>query len=318
MDKKISVILLITLSLFIFSSIAFASDNEIYGDRVSIFKDTEVKADTDLMGDVISIFGDVEVNGNVDGDIVTIFGSIDINGEVDGSTITIFGNVDISEEGYISEDKVQIIGRNGVVSPDSQVGGGEVNILATKDFAFGNMITGFSGLVFILFILFFIKGLFGFIGSIIFVLILPEKMKKVTDATTERIPRRFGIGLLTMIIYWLFLTVGSAIIIGIPVIIILVPAVTILGIGGNTAIKLAIGRKVDGKKHWSLMTQLIVGSLIYFILELTIILKPILYLAKIVGIGAIVDTKFGTVEYFNENDYKNNYPPVNDDRDKIE
>ncbi|MBS4539538.1 hypothetical protein GOQ27_13765 [Clostridium sp. D2Q-11] len=315
MYKKISI--LVILTLLIFTSVAFAVDNEIYGDKISIFEDINISEGTTLGGTVVSIFGDVNIEGDIDGDVVTIFGSLDLDGEVDGSTVTIFGNVDMSSDALITGDKVQIFGRSNVISPRSQIGGGEVSILANDNFVFGNMITGFSGLLFLIFIIVFIKALFGFIGSVIFVLVAPEKMNKITDATVVNIPRRFGIGLLVMIIYWLFLTIGSAIIIGIPVILLLLPLMTIAGVGGNTAIKIAIGRKVGSNSSWTIMTQLIVGSLIYLLLELTLIIKPILYLGKLLGIGAIVDTKFGTVEYFNDNQYIKNYPPRDNENNKL-
>jgi len=300
---KISFMLLIVLSLI--TSIAFASDTSTYGDKLGIFKDVRILKDQTLRGTIITIFGDSQIDGMVDGDVAAIFGSVKVNGTVDGDVISIFGRVDMGSNSVITRDKVQIIGGAGHDPDTARVGGDEVNIVY-----FNNVVPGIGAVLIFLMILILIKSIVGFFFSLILVAAAPDRMKKITDSVSVNMPRKFGIGLLVIVGYYLFTLIGVTIVIGIPIVPILALVVALLGFTGNTAVKIAIGRKIGKSREWSELTQLLVGTVIYTLLELTIILKPVLYLAKLVGIGAAIDTRIGTVDFWGQNK-KNSMPAYN-------
>lgn len=309
---KIAVVLLVMLSVL--AGTALASDTVIYGDRIGIFRNINIHNDVNMRGDAISIFGNVKVNGNLRGDAVAVFGSVEVNGTVDGSVVSIFGRIDMGQGATITRDKVQIIGGVGRRGEASRVMGDEINVMR-----FNNFIPGLWGLAVFLMILVAIKTIISFIFSLILVSAAPERMDKIASSLSVNLPKKFGIGFLVMVVYWLFIPLSAAIVIGIPLIPIAMILMTFAGFAGNTAIKLAIGRKIGKGKEWSNITQLIVGTIIYLLAEITLVLKPVLYLAKIASIGAIADTRIGTVDYYSQDKTKDT-PAYNviDSKDKNE
>lgn len=304
--KKIlnSALIIITLVILL-SSFALA-DGNYRGDKVGLFQDIEINSDSSVRGNIIGIFGDVKNDGEIFGNVVTIFGDVDMNGTVKGNVVSIFGSINMKGNSRITGNRVQVLGGTPLKSRNSIVVGNET------DLYFDAIVPNLSVLMIVILSLLALKAFLSFIFSLILVAVVPDRLNNVVDSIGFDIVRRFGIGLLTSVIYVVSLVILSAIIIGLPLIPVLILVMFLLGFGGNTAIKIAIGRKIS-KGKWSLYTELIVGTIIYTLLELTIILKPILYLAKLVGIGAIVDTKIGTVYHWGENNKKEVKIMINDE-----
>lgn len=306
-------IITITFVLFILvaSTIAYAGDNNIYGDRIGIFKDIELEKGNTLNGSMVSIFGDIEVDGNLKGEAVSVFGNIIVNGDVRGETVSIFGNQNIN--GNIGGGTVSIFGTTNM-GPNSIIRGDRIQILGGKvQIPSSSVIYGenfdisiFKGsinlnkIITFIFILGVFKAIISFILSFILVASMPERMDKITDGIQDRTIRKLGIGLLVLVINITATTILGIIIIGIPVLPILWLAMMLLGFSGKTSIRLFIGRKIKGSKNWSNTKELVIGSIVYFLLEITIILQPILYVAKIIGMGSTIDTKIGTVKHWSE------------------
>lgn len=293
MKKKIAISLLVIL--LITTSVVFATETIYEGSKLALFKDIKINGDTHIKGEIISIFSDVEVNGTVDGDVISIFGNTIVDGKVDGNTLSVFGSVDMGENSIITRDRIQILGGVNERPNSSIVSGEEVGIMLV-----GGFFTGITGLIIIILFLIIGKFIISFILSILLVALIPDRINKITDKATNNILRNFAIGLVTTVIIYLAFILSTATVVGIILLPFLAIAKVILGFIGNTTIKIAIGRRIGKNKSWTNMTELIIGSFIYLILDLTIVLKPILYLAKFIGIGAIIDTRGGKKDYIKE------------------
>ncbi len=291
--KKVRLLACILVFLTIMTGIVLASDKVINGDKILIFKDLRIPEEIELEGNIIAIFSDVIVDGSVDGEIVSIFGKVEVNGTIDGDVVSVLGNVDMGDKALVSRDMIQIAIGDDDRPTTSIVRGEEITIRL-----FRSEISGISAFIYFFLIFLILSNIFGFIISAILVATIPDRMNKITDATTVRIGRRLGIGILAVIIFYAAVVILGVIFIGVPLIPILGILMWLLGLGGNTAVKLAIGRRIGQKGEWSNITQLIVGSLIYTLMDITIILKPVLYLAKLVGMGAVIDTQIGTKEHW--------------------
>ena len=136
--------------------------------------------------------------------------------------------------------------------------------------------------------------------SFALVAVMPQRMSNITTEYNENMLRKLGIGLLLYVIYIAILTILGAIIIGIPLIPVVIFAMGVVGFGGKTSVRLFIGRMIKGDKSWSIYKELFIGSLVYLLIDITVILKPVLYIGKIIGVGSIVDTKVGSVKYWGE------------------
>ncbi len=291
------------LMMMVTTGMVFASNSIDQGSKFVLFKDFKVEEDVMLVGNIVGIFSDVEIDGTVSGDVVSIFGSVKTKGRIDGSLIAMLGRVDLDDNAIINKDKVQILSSSST-SSNVFVRGNRINVMS-----FESQLSGITILLIVIMIVFIIKNIIDFILSLILLLAIPEKINKITDAATQRIGRRFGIGILVVLLFYVSSIVFGLLgffIIGIPFLFMLVILRWLINIGGKTAIKLAIGRRLCKKEGCSHITQLILGSLIYLLIEITIIGAVILYLGKLVGIGAIIDTKIGTVDNI---DINNKKPP---------
>lgn len=293
--KNFKIVTIVLIMLLLTTGIVFAADSIDHGDKILLFKDMKIEEDVMIRGDIIAIFSDVEIDGMVDGEVVSVFGDIGINGTVDGDVVSVLGRIDLGDNAIITRDKIQVLSGIGRTSSAS-VRGDEINIIS-----FEHQLPGIAILLIAIMVIFVIKNIIDFLLSLILLAAIPERMDKITVATTQRTGRRFGIGILAVISFYASSAILGAIIIGAPAVLILVLLKWLLGIGGKTAIKLSIGRKIGKNGDWSQITQLIVGSLIYLIIDVTLVGALILYLGKLIGMGAVIDTRVGTTDYWDMN-----------------
>ncbi|MTI71965.1 MAG: hypothetical protein FH751_17090 [Firmicutes bacterium] len=313
MNKKR--VIIITLLIVFMAATGYCYDDTIYGEKVGIFKDIHIEENVDMIGNIVSIFGDVEIDGNVDGDVVSILGSIDLDGTIDGNTVSILGRTKMAPGSTITQNKVQILGGSDGKASSAIVRGEDINV-----FGFFNILPGIWGLLIIIMVILTIKTLVALLFSIILVVIAPERTDFIAERVSVNMPRKFGIGLVITIAFYVITPVLAAIFIGIPFLLVLIPLKGLLEFGGNTVVKIALGKRLGRNRDWSTLTELLVGTIIFWLADITIILKPVLYLAKLVGMGAIIDTKIGTVDNFNESNmvnYNGNTNNENIEVDKI-
>ena len=287
--------------MMVTTGMVFASNSIDQGSKFVLFKDFKVEEDVMLVGNIIGIFSDVEIDGTVNGDVVSIFGSVKTKGIIDGILVSILGRVDLGDNAIINQDKVQIFSSS-AISSNAFVRGNIIDVMS-----FESQLSGITILLIVIMIVFIIKNIIDFVLSLILLLGVPKRINKITDAATQRIGRRFGIGILVVLFFYvssIVLGLLGFFIIGIPFLLVLLILKWLINIGGKTAIKLAIGRKLCKKEGCSQITQLILGSLIYLLIEITIIGAFVLYLGKLVGIGAVIDTKIGSADNIDINNRK--------------
>lgn len=313
--KKLKLFISMLVILTLTTGIVLAADKVANGDKILFFRDITIDEEIRFNGDIIAIFSDVKIDGIMDGDIISIFGKTEINKTLDGTIISLLGDIDMVENVIITGDKVQITVGDEDIPSTVVIGGEEITMKL-----FTNEMSGITALIIFLLIFFGIKNIIGFILSAILTAIVPERIDKITEETTVRIGRRMGLGIIAILIFYSATTILGVMVIGVPLIPILFIFKWLLGLGGNTALKLAIGRKISKESNWSKMTELIVGSLIYLLLDITIILKPLLYLGKLTGMGAVIDTRIGVVDKwdsYSKKGYKDKpaYKVVNKEED---
>lgn len=291
--KSLRIVAILLVMLILTTGVVFAAESISHGDKLVLFKTFEVNKDEMMRGDIIAIFSTVNIDGMVDGGVISIFGDLEINGTVDGDVVSVLGRANLGDNATITKDKIQILSDIGRDS-NASVGGDVINIISFK-----HQLPGIAILLISIIIVLIIKNVFEFILSVILLVSIPERIDKITDATTKRVGRRFGIGVLTVVLFYATSAVLGVTVIAAPVVFILVLAKWLLGLGGKKAIKLVIGQKFDRKKKWSRITHLILGSLVYLLIDITIVGSFILYFGKLVGMGAIVDTRIGTTDQWN-------------------
>ncbi|MFZ5968219.1 MAG: hypothetical protein ACOYVK_13730 [Bacillota bacterium] len=284
--------IVLTVILFILATTSvFGVAVKDVADMVGIFRDVFVPANTQVNGSAIAIFGDVDMEGSISGDAVAIFGDVKVDGKVGGSAIAIFGSIHLTNKADVSVDAVQILGGKMEEEAGSYVGGQKLSIAS-----FG--ISGISGMSILLLIILSItlgKIIIAYIFSVIAVLLFPDQFDRMAREVSINMERKLVIGLLLTIGFYVLGAIMFMVIIGIPFFILLIPLMTLLGFAGNTAVKLAIGKKIGASRTqpWSQMMELFIGTLVYGLIEITMIGKVAIFLGKSIGIGTVIDTKFG-------------------------
>jgi len=284
------IIPVVMVCLILLTGIVFAKDTRIVTDRVVLFHNIQVASNEEVRGSVVSIFGNADIDGKVSGDLVTIFGNSTIDGTVMGNVVSIFGGIKLGSSGKIQGDAVQIMGGM-QEEPGSYIGGARISI---SDFGIPG-ISGFPMLLMLILIWTIAKLIIGYVVSVIAVLIFPQKFDHMADSAAVDIGRKFLIGIMIIIGYYVVAAMLVMVVIGIPFVLLLAPLMALLGFTGNTAVKLSIGKKLGRSlgRDWSQMTELFMGTLLYGFVDLTIIGKSATFLAKAIGIGAVIDSKGG-------------------------
>ncbi|MBS3995347.1 MAG: hypothetical protein KGZ33_06085 [Alkaliphilus sp.] len=279
--------------IIIISGTAVGIENRIISDVVGIFRKINVASNEEVRGSAVAIFGDVNVRGKVDGDAVAIFGNVSIDGVVTGNAVSLFGGISLTNKGKIVGDAVQILGDGISEEVGSSIGGARLSIGSLNRLG----LPGFSALFLLIFIYTIIKLIIGYILSVIALLIFPQRFHNMADSVFVEVGRKFLIGIMIVIGFYVLVTMLVMVVLGIPFVLLLTPLMMVLGFTGNTAVRLAIGNKIGLKfgKNWSQLTALTIGTLAYGIIDLTIIGKSFIFLAKAIGIGAVIDSKAGEI-----------------------
>ncbi len=260
-------------------------------DLVGFFQDIDVPRDMTVYGTAIAIFGDVQMQGAVNGDVVAIFGSVEIEGPVRGSVVAVFGDLHLTQKAAVNGDAVHILGGKMTEEPGAVVNGQKINLAG---FGF-NGLPGVGILLVIFILITLAKIMIDYLISIIAVLVFPERFDKMATAVFDNTGRKLLIGILAILGFYILSAVLIMVIIGIPFMLLLMPAMALLSFTGNTAVKLAIGKKVGSgrEKPWSQMMELFIGTVLYALVEITLVGKTITFLAKAAGIGAVIDSRAG-------------------------
>lgn len=288
--KGAAVFTVLLLIVFILCAFALDVDNK---DKVAIFNNIEIPGGVTVNGSAVAIFGDITVNGNLAGDTVAIFGDVSVPGTIDGNAVSIFGEISVKNTGKIYGDAVGILG--GVnKSPDGTIRGEIVDINTPFNIkkpegliprvSYGDLIGLFVVYAF----------------SCLALLIAPDRVKLMSEESSLKLARRFGIGFLIMMLFIpasIILSILLAItLIGIIFIPFIFIAFVLLAFVGMVALEVAIGHRITGhlEGNNSLYIHLMVGVVLVYVLKMIPIFGWLAYLALVTyAVGVAVDTRLG-------------------------
>lgn len=283
------VLLIVLVSILLLTTVALGQEKVAYGDLISFFKQITIDENTIIEGDVVSLFGDANIKGGVNGDVVAIFGRVKVDGRVRGDVVSVFGGVSNTSRGEINGEVVSVLGHD--LHNQGIIRGGSTNILGFAPYG----ITSIGIFISMLVLLLLVQNGVAYVMSLIAVILFSEKADRMAEQAFTDGGRKAVIGLLAYGGAFIGGVILIATVIGIPLLAILIPATLLLGFLGNTVAKLAIGRKIKTKynKQWSIMLELLVGTLVYALLEIIIVGKLITFAFRIIGIGEIIESRFG-------------------------
>jgi hypothetical protein len=278
----------------------------VFGDNFTL-KSGETIKDLVVFGGNATIQQDALVTG----DIILFGGDLNISGKVGGDITAFGGNVSLGESANVVGD-INTIGGNRNIAPGAKYGGLYTNpsrlpfrmpsLLVTPDLSV-DMGPSFSilGAVFL--------ALFLAILAVIVTLFLPRQTEMVARTITAEPIISGGIGLLTLVVApAIFLVLAITIILALPAILFLL----VFGIAmlfGWIALGLELGKRLAGLVHsyWpvpvsagvgtlllSLVSNLILALTGSWLFALCCVGLPVIILLTILGLGAVVASRFGT------------------------
>lgn len=282
-------VLIIIVFMLLFTAISWGNVRINNGDYVSFFRDITVNSNTNLRGDVVSLFGNVRIDGEVQGDVVAILGRIEVNNRISGDVVSVFGGVNITSNGMVEGDTVSVLGSG--INNKGAVLGSEISVL-------GFVPSGMPPLIIVITLIvlgLLIQNAFAYAMSVVAIILFGDKMTKMADEVFIDGGKKAVIGLLAYVGAFVGGVVLIMTMLGIPLLALLVPAILLLGFLGNTVSKLAIGRKIKNRynKDWGIMMELLLGSLVYTLLDIIIVGKLVTFILRIIGMGEIIESRFG-------------------------
>lgn len=295
--------------LLVCAPLAVSASSITQGQIVQFGRPVVVNAGETIQGDVVSFFGSVTVRGRVEGDLVGIFSPVKIQGgEVQGDTVAIFGPLAL-EDAAVSGDAISVFGGLSA-DGDTEIGGSAIGLMGAglqagealvrgdridvAGFVPGN-VSGFTLLAVFIAILMLLKQVVAFIVGVLAIVIFPERFEHMAAHSFEEIGKKSLMGLLVNIGVFVLIIILAVTVVGMPLVPLVFPAFMLLEFAGNTTMKIAFGRKVGrGLGHrWGTILELFVGTLIYLLLEITLVGKLFTFIFKLIGIGQVVDSRFG-------------------------
>jgi hypothetical protein len=217
-----------------------------HGELVSVFSgDIHIPAHVEQWGTVVSIGGDVVVEGKVRGEVVVIGGNLDMTGSVRGSVVGVLTNLTVHE----AEISDQLINVAGTLDRESTyVGGQFVNIGFGEGWM--SLAKPFGVLGAMLFWGRMVKLLVVFILILLLSLLVPDRIRTISEATPTRLVPAFFMGLLGYLGLWVVIALLAVTIIGVPLAIFLFIVLKWLGITGmfhffGQRVGRAVGREMS-------------------------------------------------------------------------
>ncbi len=273
-------------------------DGEVLdGDLVVVGGSATLEEGSRVDGNVVVWGGDVEVAGEVDGDVVAFGGSVYLaeTAEVDGD-MAVFGGEVEQEEGAQVRGQ-QVVGPSAAFEmwpvpipisfgPGAVFHGGPRMIL-------GSLLMRVGRLVLLTLLM---AGLAGLVA-----VLWPRPAVRVGEAAVRFVPLALGVGLLTMVaaaivVVGLILTLCLS-----PAALLVALAVGIAALFGWLALGILIGERMIQKginPFWSAALGAGLLTLLSGLLDLIPCVGWVVpFLIVCVGLGAVVLTRFGTVDY---------------------
>ncbi len=313
--RKFWFIILLIVAMSVMAVPVFASDGQPPG-QVVFGTDFTLKSGETLDGDLVVFGGDVtlEEGSQTKGSIVALGGDVEVAGEVDKDVVAFGGNVHLTSTARV-DGGVMVFGGTVQRDPGAQVRGEQVVnpagwhwewragpwVLRTPMGEPGSMLLGIlwqGGVILLRVIL--MAALAGLVA-----LFWPRAAARVGQSALQRPLPAFGMGLLTFVV-GILLGVGLIITICLlPIGVAVVIALALAVLFGWLALGIHIGERLmptlTARTVAPFWTAALGAGLLTLISELLGLIPcagwAIGFLLKCVALGAVVLTRFGTVEY---------------------
>lgn len=264
-----------------------AGDLEVHGlvenDVHSGFGDVLVSGGK-VRGDIDAGFGDVKIKGPVEGDVHAAFGDVYVNAPVKGDVSVGWGDVDLGPEAAISGnlecEGCEITGNRGAVKGDMMARGMALDF----DESHGPGILGFVGWLF--------AALAFAACAVLAAVLAPGPLASAASRAEESPGRSFVYGLVSLPVIFVLCVVLAVSIVGIPLLLLLVPAYLALLFFGALVAAFFLGTRVlmvTGRYRVGNALAAVVGAMILAAITLIPVLGDLLlYALSLLGTGAII------------------------------
>src|SRR5918996_1849661 len=235
-------------------------------------------------GDIDAGFGDVKIEGPVEGDVRAEFGDVYVNDHVKGDVQVGWGDVELGTKGKISGnlecEGCEITGNRSAVKGDMMARGMALDF----DEPHGHGIIGFVGWLF--------AALAFEAFAVLAAVVAPRPLASAASRAEESPGRSFVYGLISLPAAFVLCVVLAVSIVGIPLLLLLVPAYLALLFFGALVAAFFIGTKVlmvTGRYRVGNALAAVVGAMILAATTFIPVLGDLLlYALSILGTGAII------------------------------
>lgn len=291
-NRNIFRLALITLAALLLTvSIAFALPQQRLEETVSFFRDVYIPENTTVEGNLSVLFADISIRGTVEGDVVALFGNVEVEGTAKKDVISVLGGITVAPGGTIERSATAVLGygivNNGSINRDI------VSIM-------GFLPSGLSPIATIVLLLAaytMIKQALAFIFSVIAVLMFPQRFGRMSSGVKHAIGKKAIIGTLAYLGGYVLTAILAMTVIGVPLIPLVFLTILLLEFTGNTVMKISIGKKLASAldKSWTDIMALLLGTIIFTLLELIIVGRLFTFIMKLIGMGEVIQSRFGDV-----------------------
>jgi cytoskeletal protein CcmA (bactofilin family) len=263
-----------------------AGDLEVHGlvedDVHSGFGDVLVSGK--VKGDIDAGFGDVKIEGPVEGDVRAEFGDVYVNAPVKGDVNVGWGDVDLGPDaeilGNLECEGCEITGNRGAVKGHMMARGMALDF----DESHGPGIIGFFGWL--------LAALAFAACAVLAAVVAPRPLTSAARRAEESPGRSFVYGLISLPAFFVLCVALAVTIIGIPLLVLLVPAYLALLFFGALVAAFFIGTRilmVTGRYRVGNALAAVVGAMILAAITLIPVLGDLLlYALSLLGTGAII------------------------------
>jgi cytoskeletal protein CcmA (bactofilin family) len=237
-----------------------------------------------VKGDIDAGFGDVKIEGPVEGDVRAEFGDVYVNAPVKGDIHAGWGEVDLGPDADISGnlecEGCEITGNRGAVKGDMMARGMAIDF----DDSHGPSIIGFFGWLF--------AALAFAACAVLAAVVAPRPLAAAARRAEESPGRSFVYGLISLPAFFVLCVALAVTIIGIPLLVLLVPAYLALLFFGALVAAFFIGTRVlmvTGRYRVGNALAAVVGAMILAATTFIPVLGDLLlYALSLFGAGAII------------------------------
>jgi cytoskeletal protein CcmA (bactofilin family) len=235
-------------------------------------------------GDIDAGFGDVKIEGPVEGDVRAEFGDVYVNDHVKGDVHVGWGDVELGPNGEISGnlecEGCEITGNRSAVKGDMMARGMAIDF----DESHGPGIIGFFGWIF--------AALAFSACAVLAAVVAPRPLASAASRAEESPGRSFVYGLVSLPVIFVLCVVLAVSIVGIPLLLLLVPAYLALLFFGALVAAFFIGTRIlmfTGRYRVGNALAAVVGAMILAATTLIPLLgNLLLYALTLLGTGAII------------------------------